>query len=226
MIRTLASAAQSSASLVQAKTQLLLLDTERSLRTQLIRFAAWLMCAVGGGVLLVAAALVLSPLIGWPLTLTILGGGVMGAGGVTLLAVKPSGAGPDGDAPKSRAQLMKEVELYAEALSKALDEMGGGEEEQSSSKMPPMMGVVIDAVTKHPDAVVGAAFAALSVLGPGRALRAAGKAASAADAAASLLRAVRTLVPEWGPVRPRESAPAENGQAAPPPAADAPRSPG
>ncbi len=134
-----------------------------------------------------ACVLLLTPYIGLAGSLLAVGAVVTG-GGAAICAVA-SGAGRKRASIKSTEA---RIEIAKANLANALDPPSADRSENAQSHSGSTFKDQVEALVGDPRVLTGAAFAALSILGPGRLLKAATRGAGAASAIAALATALKS----------------------------------
>lgn len=156
--------------------------------------------AIGVGVMLAGAAITLAGEVGWTLSLVIIGGSMLGASLIVWLAVllRAHSARQAQHEPDSATQTqedMSPMEQVEDAKERMRNAATPGDdrpqEPQSPRDFESLATSAVEFAAKNPAVVGSAAFLALSLIGPGRALRLVSRGVAAAGLAASLFDKVR-----------------------------------
>jgi hypothetical protein len=194
MLEAIGQTLHAAVSLLDVRAKLLLRSAERAAAAMLWRAASGVCLGAAVLVGLIAGAIALAPVWGWPAVLGALAG-VLALGGLAAWGVSASMLRPGAEDAESK-ELERDAVYWSDALHPpkiAQDVDAAGGHAHSNGACGRFNDVVksLQKSAKDPVVVASAAFAIAAVMGPLRALRTATKVAAAASAAKSVARAVR-----------------------------------
>lgn len=188
--------------LLRAEAQLAVRKMRRSLAAVLLLAAASGVALIGLLTLLAGVGVALAREWGWIWSLSAIGGVLLLVGliasAVVAARLRAIGEPETGPGPKERARQSKEQmsdavdptvskeEAHPEAAGRNR-RAGGDAARDCENPLEDLKSAAIEFATKNPMAVAGAAFAAVSLVGPGRAVRMVSRGLTVASIAASVL---------------------------------------
>lgn len=211
--------------LLRAEAQLAVRKMRRSLAAVLLLAAASGVALIGLLTLLAGVGVALAREWGWIWSLSTIGGVLLLVGLIAsfVLSAKMRAVGePEiGPGPKERSRQSKEQMTDAVDPTVSKEEARGGSASrphrpsgESENPLEDLKSAAVDFATRNPMAVAGAAFAAVSLIGPGRTIRLVSRGLTVASIAASVLG---KLGEDDGPEETRRPTPCPDADARPGP---------
>lgn len=188
---------EGSGELLRAEIELASKRLRRVLVDSILLVAGLVVAATGAGILLAAGGMALATEMGWTLSLTIIGGGLLGLSLISWAIVTVRRSADHPQTLKEETVVEGEVSPEAqaeEAKERMRNAATPGDDRANKPAGPPdveqMASSAVEFVAKNPALVGSAAFLALSLVGPGRMLRLVSRGVAAAGLASSLIEAL------------------------------------